>query len=85
MYFEKEQDFIHQFLEMPSAPTVLEKMKHALELEKQNRKKFYADIDDDMKAEFINGDIIIHSPVKKEHTDSTYNITQLFKNIYFYS
>lgn len=77
MYFEKEQDFIHQFLEMPSAPTVLEKMNHALDQEKQKRKKFYADIDDDMKAEFINGDIIIHSPVKKEHTDSVGNIYKL--------
>lgn len=52
-------------------------MKSALEAEKQRRKQFYADIDDDMKVEFINGEVIVHSPVKKEHTDVTLHITQL--------
>jgi Uma2 family endonuclease len=41
-----------------------------LEEEQRRRQHFYADIDDDIKAEFINGEIIIHSPVKKEHTDA---------------
>jgi Uma2 family endonuclease len=52
-------------------------MKHALEAEKQRCKQFYANIYDDMKAESINGEVIVHSPVKKEHTDVTLHITQL--------
>lgn len=42
----------------------------ASEEEKKRREAFYRDIDDDMKAEFINGEIIIHGPEKKEHLDA---------------
>lgn len=80
MYFDKENDIMAQLLDLPSAPQVLERFKVALDNEKIKRKQFYADIDDDMKAEFINGEIIIHSPVKKEHTDTTFLITQLMRN-----
>ena len=41
-------------------------MQNALELERIKREKFYLDIDDDMKVEFINGEIVVHSPVKIE-------------------
>jgi Uma2 family endonuclease len=55
-----------------------------LELEKQRRLQFYNDIDDDMKVEFINGEIIVHSPSKKEHSDvvgSLYTILSIFVKI----
>lgn len=42
-------------------------MQNALELERIKREKFYLDIDDDMKVKFINGEIVVHSPVKIEH------------------
>jgi hypothetical protein len=77
MYFEKEQDLIHVFLDLPSALTMLKKMEHTLDLEKHNRKNFYDDIDG-MIAEFSNSNIVIHSPIIKEHTDNTCNITQPF-------
>lgn len=41
----------------------------ASEEEKKRREAFYLDVDDDIKAEFINGEIIIHGPEKKEHID----------------
>ena len=77
MYFEQEKEIITKLLDLPSAPKVLDQMILALEEEKTRRLQFYADIDDDMKAEFINGEVIIHSPVKLEHTDSTGNIFKL--------
>lgn len=80
MLLDIENNIINQILELPSAPKLLEKAKIVLENEKIKRKQFYADIDDDLKAEFINGEVIIHSPVKKEHTYSTYFITQLLRN-----
>ncbi len=79
MNFQQEKIIISKFLELPSAPTVLEKMRHALDEEKLKREHFYADIDDDIKAEFINGEIIIHSPVKIEHTDAVGNIYTLLR------
>jgi Uma2 family endonuclease len=78
MYFDRENDIMSKLLDLPSAPQLLERVKVALDNEKIKRKQFYADIDDDMKAEFINGEIIIHSPVKKEHTDTTGSIYRLF-------
>mgnify|MGYP001554136023 CR=1 FL=1 len=36
--------------------------------ERERREKFYEEIKEDQKAEFINGEIIVHSPVKLEHT-----------------
>lgn len=77
MYFEQEKEIITKLLDLPSAPKVLDQMILALEEEKTRRLQFYADIDDDMKAEFINGEVIIHYPVKLEHTDSTGNIFKL--------
>lgn len=77
MYFEKEHDLIHEFLDLPSAPTMPGKIQHILDLEKQNRKNFYDDIDG-IIAEFSNSNIVIHSPIIKEHTDNTCNISQLF-------
>ena len=62
---------------MPDAPFVLDQVQHRLAEERQRRKAFYNDIDDSLKAEFINGEIIVHSPVKKEHNDITLLLVQL--------
>lgn len=62
---------IAAILESPAAPALAAELNSALEAEKKRRLQFYQDIDDDLKAEFINGEVIIHSPVKKEHTDAT--------------
>ena len=38
-----------------------------------------------MKVEFINGDMVVHSPVKKEHTDATgflYQILNVFVRVF---
>ena len=78
------KDTISQILNDPSAPSIVAQLHSALEVEKQNRQKFYAEIDDDMKAEFINGEIIIHSPVKKEHTDAVgylYRLLSLYVDV----
>jgi Uma2 family endonuclease len=77
MNFDQEKDLITKLLDLPSAPIVLERMISALEEEKLKREQFYADIDDDVKAEFINGEVIIHSPVKLEHNDATGNIYKI--------
>lgn len=69
--FETADQHIAAILESPAAPTLAARLNTALEAEKRRRLEFYRDIDDDTKAEFINGEIVIHSPVKKEHTEAT--------------
>ena len=58
---------IRQILKSPKAVEHIEAMSKALADEKKRRLEFYDWIDENTKAEFINGQIIIHSPVKREH------------------
>ena len=70
--FQEEQEAAYTtILDSPSAPNIVARLQTALEAERQRRQQFYKDIDDDMKVEFINGEVVVHSPVKKEHTDAT--------------
>jgi Uma2 family endonuclease len=77
MFHESSDEHIAAILESPAAPTIVARLQSALDAERQRRLAFYRDIDDDMKVEFINGEIIVHSPVKKEHTDATGFLYQL--------
>lgn len=70
MFEERYEPYIAAILDSPMAPEISAQLQTALALEQQRRQAFYRDIDDDMKAEFINGEVIVHSPVKKEHTDA---------------
>lgn len=69
MFHEKDSDPIAAILDSPAAPSMVARLISEMDIERQRRLQFYHDIDDDMKIEFINGEIIAHSPVKKQHTD----------------
>ena len=56
-----------QILERPDAVLQLQALQHALDDEKKRRQQFYDWVTEDVKAEFINGQIVIHSPVRKRH------------------
>ena len=77
MFHEKYDEHIAAILDSPAAPALSAQLQSALEAERQRRLEFYRDIDDELKAEFINGEVIIHSPVKKEHTDAVGFLFQL--------
>jgi Uma2 family endonuclease len=47
--------------------TVFEQLQEAVEAEKSKRQEFYDLIHENIKAEFINGEIILHSPVMRRH------------------
>jgi Uma2 family endonuclease len=49
----------------------VQKVQSALELEKAKRRHFYQIVDENKKMEFINGEIIFHSPVKLQHNSAT--------------
>ncbi len=63
------KDLIDQLLRHPRAATLVKEANLLLKKEKERRLQFYNDITDEEKVEFINGEIIVHSPVKKEHND----------------
>ncbi len=64
-------DFAEKILERPDAPQQLERIQNALKEERQRRLEFYEWVTEDMKVEFINGEVVIHSPVKKRHWDAS--------------
>lgn len=54
-------------LAQPDAALILKELTQVLEAEKAKRKEYYALVHEDTKAEFINGEIIYQSPVKRKH------------------
>ena len=48
--------------------------------ERQRRQRFYEEITPDMKAEFINGEVIMHSPALAKHTEARMRVTNLLNN-----
>lgn len=73
-------NYVKEILNQPNAQLIIDKIKEELIVEEQKRNAFYEWIDEDTKAEFINGRIDMHSPVKKEHTDVTKYLLMLLQS-----
>lgn len=54
-------------LQSPRLPDYVRELSQYLQKEESRRKDFYHSVRDDEKAEFINGEIICHSPARKKH------------------
>lgn len=68
---------VEKILRQPNAPLLYQELSAAINSEHARRLSFYEWIDENTKAEFINGKIIIHSPVKRKH----WKITDLFSSL----
>lgn len=75
------QELVQNLLSRPNAPIILSEVEEKLAEERKKRAAFYDEVTDEQKAEFINGEIIIHSPVKKEHNDVSGRLHNLL-NVY---
>lgn len=67
MDIQLEDTLLEQLLESPRLPLYARKIQDVLDEEAQQRQAFYAQIQEGDKAEFINGEIIFHSPVRLRH------------------
>ena len=63
----KTDALLEQVLESPKMSLYFQEIQHIFEEERQKRQRFYDTIHEDDKAEFINGEVIMHSPVWLEH------------------
>lgn len=68
---------ISEILKEPDAYFLLQEALIALDNEKARRIAFYNDITEQEKVEFINGEIIVHSPVMKRHNSATVLLSRL--------
>ncbi|MEI6412275.1 MAG: Uma2 family endonuclease [Bacteroidota bacterium] len=70
-------DYTQKILESPDALNQIESLNQAIKAEMQRRNDFRNWITPGVKAEFINGEVILHSPVKRRH----WKITDLFSRL----
>ncbi|WP_080055233.1 Uma2 family endonuclease [Spirosoma aerolatum] len=71
---------VNDLLEAPDAKLVIERAQVILADEAQRRKAFREWLRDDIKAEFINGEVIMPSPVKRRHLDASKYLENLLQN-----
>jgi Uma2 family endonuclease len=61
-------------LDSPDFPVLLRDLNTRFASERQLRERFYDEITPSEKAEFINGQVIMHSPATAQHTETRQNI-----------
>ncbi len=72
---------LEAMLDSPELPELIEQGQRALGREQRLRKKFYADITPEHKWEFIQGEVIMHSPALNRHllaAQRIYNLLNAF-------
>ncbi len=66
-----------ELLDAPDAQLIINRVQAILNDEKKRRQEFYDWLQDDVKAEFINGEIVMHSPVKRRHLRASKRLFRL--------
>src|SRR4051794_16021453 len=64
-------------LDSPKLPDYVEELQQYLLQEEAKRNVFYENIRDDQKAEFINGEVVCHSPARYKHTSVIANLNYI--------
>ncbi len=78
---KKGQELVDEILSLPYAIQVIEAVHERLDAEQVLRQKFYDEVSESDKAEFIQGQVILHPPVKKVHNEVSIALLQLL-NVY---
>ena len=71
------EDLIEPLRHSPLLPQIVERLSHQIVTERQRRNAFYAEMTPEQKVEFIDGEIILHSPARNRHLDVTLRIAKL--------
>jgi Uma2 family endonuclease len=69
---------LEKMLHSPRLPQYVDELKVVLAAERTARERFINELREDQKAEFINGEVIVQSPVTLEHENSSSLIYKLF-------
>ncbi len=64
----------------PQLPEAVALLQRELAEERQRRAKFYEEMSPEQKIEFIDGEVVLHSPARKRHLDVTKWIANLLGN-----
>lgn len=61
----------------PRLPEAVEELQRQLASERQSRQRFYEEMTPEQKIEFIDGEVVLHSPARRRHLDATKLILKL--------
>lgn len=70
-------EILERLVESPNAFKIIEAAQSVFAGEKAEREKFYDLTHDDLKAEFINGEMVFHSPARYKHWDISMKLSSL--------
>ena len=73
------KDVVRELLRSPRAALLREEIDTALDHEHELRERFYLELREDQKAEFINGEVVMQSPAKYQHTEAVANLAMLLR------
>ena len=68
---------IQPLLHSPLLPEIVETLQSRVREEAERRRKFYEDLRDDQKAEFVDGQVVLHSPARDKHIAVRQNLERL--------
>lgn len=72
-----DRNFVDEIMEQSGAMLIVQELHEKLLEEQRKRAEFYETINEKDKVEFINGEIVYHSPIVKEHNDATGSLLKL--------
>jgi len=64
----------------PFLPEAVNELSALLAVERRRRDKFYEEVTPEMKMEFIEGEVVLHSPARNVHLDVTMRIAKLLSS-----
>lgn len=73
------ENAIEELKRSPRLAEIIAILQADLETEAINRQKFYEEMTPEQKVEFIDGQVVLHSPARNQHLDATMNIATLLK------
>ena len=71
---------LEPLLQSPSLPEHVEQLARVLAEEQERRRKFYEEITEDRKWEFVNGQVIMHSPASGRHNQAITLLSRLLSS-----
>ncbi len=73
-------ELLEPLLKSPLLPELVRQAQEVVARESEAREAFQRELTPDMKAEFILGEAILHSPAKARHLDTTLNLAYALKH-----
>ena len=68
---------LEPILRSPLLVEMADRLQEMIREERQRRAKFYEEMTPDQKIEFIDGEVLLHSPAKNKHLDVTKRVLKL--------